>query len=561
MKKSYLTRTVFPAMLGLSALIFAGCPPVGPNYTNIDQAWKTGNTSVASQEILKNATKENVEKYDERIRWMLNAGSIAGIDGNYAESEKRLSQAQTFIDAGSLKGDDNKSVGTQISNFVTGAFEPAMQEYVMIPVLQLYNALGIASPQEVLTSKALTINDTQKQMLDRKAETLFKAQQDESKPVSLGEGDFKVEINLREEIDRNDKALRNVYPEEVIVFNPKEEDIKSVYTNPFAYWLSGIIALHTGETKDQVLNAMGPIEDALKMDPTNPFLLGLNKRLNEASSASTASGVISGVIGDEKNYTYVIYEGGKAPAIGAKAQEIEIPQVLNVALKAIIVGASQLGAKHSAAHAISAEWATAAVLALPNKATAYFPTLSSRGKAPEIKVNGVTPTLLVDFDPLLAKRLGIEAKGNLRGAIWSAAGQIAFRGVTIAGSLASLNVAIEKNNAIAANLAVRAFQTSVANAAKPLELSHPDNRTWNYLPRTISVAELVTPKNGKIDISGESIQVPAEGVNFVRIYKADESFPAVVQVFTITPDGKILAAPVSRLSAPGNPSVAENAKQ
>lgn len=563
--KHSISRKVLPFTLGLTTLIFAGCVK-GPDYQKVEAAWKTGNTQVASQEILKQASKENVEKYDERIRWMLNAGSIASINGDYAKSEECLNTAQAFIDAGTVKGSDNKTVGDQVSNFVSGAFEPTMQECVMIPVIQLYNAFGVSPQQDVLTSKAVALKDTQADMLELKAKTLFELQQDDSKPVSFGEGDFMVEIDLQKEARHNNDVLERMYPEEIIYFNPGEEELKSVYINPFAYWLSGIIALHTGETKDQVLNAQAPIQEALKQDPDNPLLLKLNQKLNEASSAKTISEIISIVTDkdasqDTPAYTYVIYEGGKAPAIGAKAAKIKVPLALNLAIKGLVVAASNLGAKHSGTHVLSTEYATAAVAALPNEATAYFPTLSSRGKAPELTVNGVAPTLLVDFDPLMKKRFGAEARKNLKSAIWNAAGQIAVRGVAIAGSLASLNVAIEKNNAWGVNIAVNSFQASVANAAQPLELSKPDSRTWGYLPRTISVAELKTPADGKIDISGESIDVPAEGINFVRIYKADKYFPATVQVFTITPSGEIIAAPVSRLSAPQRPDTNPQAQK
>jgi len=242
-----ISHKIIPVAIGLTTLIFAGCHN-GPDYAKVNAAWKTGNTQLASQEILQKASKENVEKYDERIRWMLNAGSITGIDGDYAKSAECLEQAQTFIDAGTIKESDNKSFGSQVSNFVTGAFEPTMQEYVMIPVLQLYNAFGLDGN---VSAKSREIRKAHTKMLDLKRETLFQSMSDEADVVSFNIADKEtleplekigikaedISIDLNKEAKNNRDVVKAVYDEDIYDVVPSEEKINAVYSNPFAYWL------------------------------------------------------------------------------------------------------------------------------------------------------------------------------------------------------------------------------------------------------------------------------------------------------------------------------------
>lgn len=572
-----ITRKMIPIALGLTTLVFAGCHK-GPDYTKVDAAWKTGNTQVASQEILANATPENINKYDERIRWMLNAGSITNLNGEYAKSAECLKQAQAYIDEGSRKEDDNKSVGTQISNFVTGAFEPTMQEYVMIPVIQLYNAFGVDGD---VAGKASDIRKAHADMLELKRDTLFQSMKDEADVASFGIADEKylkpleiagikvesVSIDFNKEIRENKAIARKIYGEDKYKVKPSEEKIKAVYSNPFAFWLSGMVSLLVSENpKGEIGNTIRTIRDASRLNKglgiSNPMLEKLELNLNEAQAATHSAGVFQSLFGKESPaYTYVIYEGGKAPAIGVQSGKIKVPLAVNAAISAIVVGASNIGAKNTEMHVFSTEYSLAACAALPTEATAYFPVIASHGKAPELTVNGVKPTLFVDYNPILEERLALEADQTLKNATWNAAKKIALRGAGIAASLVALNKAIDDNNAWLINSALLSYEASVANAAQPLELDKPDTRTWAYLPRTISVAELQTPENGQIDIAGESVQVPTEGVNFVRVYKASKSFPATVQVFTITPKGRILASPISRLPATQGADNNANAKQ
>lgn len=568
-KRSNSRRAAAPALIALTALVFAGCA-ARPDYTKIRPAWENGDLQTASTEIQRDAgypvgSSDKVETAKDPLRWMLNAGSIAGVNGEFAASAHYLDVAQAKIDEGTRREDDEKSVSDRAKNLLFGDYEPTIHEAVMVPVLQIYNALGSGASVDEVAAKAKALVETQKAMIDRKRRTedAFVAESAEPEELTLTDT---LKITLSPRANAEESLRATGYTDADLMVNVPDSEKRSLYINPYARWLAAVIIAHSAKNPSDFELAAGQLESALDVLPDNMMLLDTLRSYQEAALATSVSKANVLAFSDdpndpdpkmaEPNLTYVVYEGGRAPAIGMKPVNLKVPKALNATVGGIITLAANLAAKHEACHVIGTEYAIAATAAMTEKATGYLPVLESQGNAPALTVNGVKPTPLADFDVLMDRRLRAETLDYATAFTYEIIGRVVARGAAIGGSLVALNRSLESGNALGANLAVRGFMASVAAAAEPIELSKPGTRTWNYMPRTIAVSRLATPANGKLDISGESVVVPAKGVNIVRIYKADKYWPAAVQVFTLKSDGSVSAAPVKRLSAPERPTEA-----
>lgn len=539
--------------VALSVFAFSGCGTKGPNYAEVQKHWASGNTQAASEEIVvkANATKENIDKAEEPLLWELNAGSVTSTNGEFAASESFLAAAQARMAEGSLKEGDEKSLFDR-AMAAFGKYEPTMQEAVMVPVLRFYNSMGSGTNAKGLKASATALNSAQKEMMAQKWKSEKERLKKRNKPLSGSMGDETITINPWEEVNENKDAFAPVYKDDPMKINLTEGKLRAVYTNPFAYWLSSIITAHTAKSAKDFNRARSILENAVDIAPKNELLRKTMSKFATVKNDVDLEVAKRNAFGSATpNLTYVIYEGGQAPAIGSKATEIKIPKAVNIAVAGAITTAGALIAKSEGGKYVAATYCAEAAAVIPTTATAYLPVLESRGETPKLTVNGEVPTTLVDFDPLMEQRLIIEASENMTTQIVKASGVVALRGAAIGASVISMVKACEKGNAWTANLAAETFKASVVASAQPIELSHPDKRVWDFLPRTIGVAELMTPKSGKITISGEEVPVPAEGVNIVRVCKVNDVAPANVQVFSLKDNGVVSL--VSTKQIKGNP--------
>lgn len=540
--------------IALSVFAFSGCGTKGPNYAEVQKHWASGNTQAASEEIVvkAKATKENIEKSEEPLLWELNAGALTNANGEFAASENFLAAAQARMADGSLKEGDEKSLFDR-AMAAFGKYEPTMQEAVMVPVLRFYNSMGSGTNAKGLEASINALTKTQEDMLAQKQKTFFENQKDAADPLAIPMGTEKVSFNPFAEASESKGAIAAIYEDDAIELEVSKGAIAKAYTNPFAYWLSAVITAHTAQSVDDFKLASNIIKPALEIDPKNPLLRKTLSKFAQAGNTQKVAVANKKAFGSTSpNMTYVIYEGGQAPAIGSKPVEIQIPKAVNVAVAGVITAAGAALAKSNGGKYVAAGYCAAAASAIPTKATAYLPVLESRGETPAFTVNGKAPTTLVDFDPLMNSRLKLEAMDNATLQVVKASGVVILRGAAILASTTAMVSAVESGNAWTANLAAEAFKAAVVASAQPIELSQPDKRVWDFLPRTIGVAELMTPKSGKISLSGEDVDVPAKGVNIVRVYKLNPAWPATVQVFTLKNNGTATLVSSKRLkAAPG----------
>lgn len=536
MKKIPSPYLAFSA-LALSAFVFSGCGS-RPDYEKVNAAWATGDVRTASLHLKKDATEKTLRD-SEDLLWILDAGIVSGLNGDYAESEVFLDIGSDVISNGFLK-EEKKSVLDTLTaaakNLVSATpYEARTQEAVSVPVLQIYNALGDGDSERACaraTELMNVCNDAVEINSKRIYERIEKSRERQEVTAGSKKGGYDPVKEVKE-----DKvflaALKEMYGNDCEL-DFERGRAQGVYANPFAYWLGSVIRMNAAENRDDFEIASQLMRLAYESCPCPLFEEEL--RLAEACAAcEDVSAARENVLNEKQNVTYVVYEGGRAPRIGAQAVKMSVPAAVSALASAasIAVGGP----------------------AIPTTGTAYMPVVESFGDAPEIKVAGGTPNRVFDLDYALDDALFDELEANTLSAKIALSNAAIARAVAVVGARVALDAAKQKNaNAFVQTGLQATFVGVCAAAATEPETSKPDPRTWTFLPRSIDLFKIRTPENGVVEIFGEEISVPAQGVNLIRVRKVDEYWPALVQVFPLNAgQGAGVPAAVKRLPAPPRP--------
>lgn len=534
-----LNRYSVPAV-ALSALVFSGCPHVGPDYVAANRAWALGDIESAASELQKGAEPETVAKADEPLLWMLDAGLVSGLTGDYAAGTHYLQYAREEVESGLMRGEDRGIVDAAISG-VSGKYECAAYEAMMIPALQIYNALGGNDKNDVYASVraidvfSMNVRDAfAKRMLDREIAASkrksVELKDEKGSVIKNGNGSYCPMDEVRDAV--NWKAFYGSGDAE-LAGRFDRADSEWLFLSPFPYWLGAAVAMNAPRDVDDLDLAKTYLENAARLtEEESDFLAKELETLDKARANPDAA------LESSPNITYVIYEGGRAPVVSGKPTEIRVPIVVRSIAESLLAGLSQLGDARNV---------------LPTSGTAFLPVCVSRGKVPEIEINGKKPEQLIDFDRVLDDTLYYEMPAVASDAVVRvSAAYIVRAGLLIGAGILKQNAAQNPGSKIAQIQAEAALRTAISVASKPIEFNRPDSRSWSFLPRTLSVARFATPRSGKLEICGETVSVPARGVNFVRVRKVDEYWPATVQVFPLDPSSREIV-PTARLRAKPRP--------
>ena len=542
MKKSSLVSI---SALAISAFLFSGCKS-GSNDAAMRAAWHVGDLDGASAELKKSTEADALEDATDPALCLLNAGLVHGLTGEYELSDRFFADADERLKEAYQQGEE-KSLIALVSGSFSDEYELSAQETIMLPVLQTYALLG-GNNKSAATSAASAIDNVSRAVQEAQRKRILARRAEAEKPVALSipgsngkamEGS-QCSISLAEEA-KTAIDWKEIYGDDVDIESEfARSEAESLFVNPFAYWLSGAMTLYRAEDINSVGEAEKLFEEAVKVTgEQSPFLVSELKfahELGTANSITTAEN--SALFKEWENSTYVIYEGGAAPAIGCRETTVKVPAALIVVANTLVAGIGQLGATG---------------LVVPAEGTAYFPVVASHGSVPAISANGQSLEVLVDYDRVLEETLREDAETFASAAVLGVSFEYVKRAGALIGAGLLLRVAEEKNDQFLKMGAVAAFSAAVAYAASPIKLSRPDPRRWALLPRTLEVAKLKTPADGMIDISGEKVSVPAKGVNFLRIRKVDKYWPATVQVFPLDENAQG-DVPVLRLPAPARPT-------
>lgn len=545
------SKIVSLSFLALSAFLLPGCKS-GSNDAAVRAAWQTGDVATASLKLQESASPEKLEDAADPVLRILDAGLVAGLNGEYELSDRFFADADARLKEAYQQGEE-KSLAGSVASVFSSEYELSAQETIMVPVFQTYALLG-GSDKGAASSAAQAIDNTTRavreaqsgRMLARREESKksfdFSFPGSDGEPIEGSACSFSPAAEAETAVD-----WAEIYGGDDAVPDFDRGAAEALFVNPFAYWLSGAVLLHRAADINAVNDAAALFREAVIVTgEQSPFLvseLNYAHELGKAESITTA--LNSNLFKEWENSTYVIYEGGTAPAIGGKAIEVKVPKPLVAVAATLVAGIGQLGGTG---------------LVVPTSGTAYLPAVASGGSVPEISVNGAPLEVIVDYDAVLDETLRMDAKSAVSSAVLGVSFEYVKRAGALIGAGLVMQAAAENGDKFVMMGAEAALTAAVAYASSPIELSRPDSRRWALLPRTLEVAKIKTPADGIIDISGEEVRVPAKGVNFVRVRKVDKYWPATVQVFPLD-ENEQGVVPVARLSAQPRPVATKPASE
>lgn len=536
--------SVLLSIAALSAFVLTGCG-TGPNRDVVTKAWTVGDVKSASAELKRQADDKTLTESGDLL-WILDGGVVSGLEGDYAESDRFLALGADVINNGFRQEEEKdflSSLASAAKSLVSAdPYEARMQESVKVPTLRVYNALGQGDKKLVFVRVKELENACGEagEICGKRLHEQLEAAQ-KSREFAAGDKNGTYDpVKETQEDDALTAQLKEIYGEDYVP-DYAAGNAMSAYVNPFSYWLCSAVCLNAAEEKEDFERAKFALKTACEINRTSEIFseeLDLADRAGQCESVDAAK---ASVLKNHANVTYVIYEGGLAPSVGAKPVKMKVPAAVSAVANAVSVAAG--GG------------------IIPSEGTVYLPVVDSSGEPPALNVAGGSRERVFDADDALAKALRDEAAANALNAKIALSATVITRAASVLATRLAKDAAEKKD----ADAWVKAAATAAYTAARLLtttdiELSKPDSRTWKFLPRTIDLVKMPTPASGEIEISGEKVAVPAQGVNFVRVRKVDEYWPAVVQVFPL--DAEKSAAgqsvvPVKRLSAPARPGTPE----
>lgn len=540
--------------LALSAFLFAGCA-YNPDYDKAFVSYSSGDISAAHTELSLESTDENIANSSEPLRWALGLGVLSGLCGDYPVSEKHLVRAEEKISA-DLRLNGEEGFLEAAKSLVSGDYEVRVQEALMVPVFRIYNSLGMRDTQgafatakaaENLSSAVLELNGkgVSARWDELRAEQSFELEPGKSgvyNPADEAKNDDELLAQVRAlygkgvpaagaaaNADELDSMLLDAYGEDFTI-DFERGFAESVYVNPFAYWLCAAVRMNAAEERKDLEDAAALLREAVKATGKNIGFLNDELLLAENAAACADLSVAKDtVLKDQKDVTYVIYEGGHSPRVVAAPVTVKLPKAVHFIANAVVIAAGGVGVR--------------------TQGTAYFPiTDPTNAPAPELEFSGGRLDTIVDYDDVLEETFRGEAALNAANAVYDLATSVVTRTLAVVATRVALEVARknDKSGGYVTAAAEAAFTAAVVYAALPIELDKPDLRTWRLLPRTLEVAKIATPSDGELRFGEETVRVPAKGVNFVRVRKFDEYWPATVQVLPLV-SSETEPAPVLRL--------------
>ena len=80
------SKIVSLSFLALSAFLLPGCKS-GSNDAAVRTAWQTGDVATASLKLQESASPEKLEDAADPVLRILDAGLVAGVNGEYEQSD------------------------------------------------------------------------------------------------------------------------------------------------------------------------------------------------------------------------------------------------------------------------------------------------------------------------------------------------------------------------------------------------------------------------------------------------------------------------------------------
>ena len=468
-------KLILKTIPAVGLLAAFGCATHTSESETARNYWAAGNVAEAQREVAAKAA-DKCDSGDSLI-WTLELGSVSRANGDFPQSIKAFSKAHSDIEA--FENEPDVKLSEEAAAIFTNQSYIPYKGYnydkIMVGVYQALNYMeskdfdSAAVELKRLENFQRNAEEANRSRIEREEKALKEAQ-----AKNKGGG---YDANKTLSDPGASAKLKEIYGDDYMA-DTSAMEAKSIYMNPFAYWVSGLFFMNKAEDGADRNKAADFFRLAAEMTSNkSEFLL---------SDLKTAEDYANGAIAGLPDTTYVIYETGSAPI--RKQVRLDLPLY-------IIQGD------------------------IPHVGM-NFPYLAKNDSyVADITVAAADQTskteLLADMDAIIRREFNNELPSVITKTIISSA-------VKAAAQYGVKQAAGDGWGGLAVNLVGSVYQASMNDA---------DLRTWTTLPKQIRVAKVKNPADGMLLVDGKLVKVNPKGVNVVVAKRPSAVSPLLVRTF------------------------------
>ena len=484
-------KTIFQFVFPLLALAcLFGCASYENKARDLRGHWQSGRFVEAggvAESALQGADEDDV------LLWQLERGATLRASGNAAEAVSMYEQAAVTVARWEETPEvllSNEALAA-LTNLSVLPYRGRSSDVIM---LHTYRALAFLESDQIDTAR-VALNaayQAQRDAVDRNARAIENAQK-EAEQNAVDVNGLASQSGLDQALEAEKAKLSGVR-------------VLADYVNPFATWLHGIYFLHTGTDSSDSERARVSLSRVAEMYPENPYL--------EPDKALAENGVSS-----EIPLTYVVFESGCAPILGAVRVDTAIPvptgrgystlMPISIALPKLVLSSEK---KY---------WCIPFLVS-----GAYSTGDASPTAVPALSVNGAPASEICDMNSVV--RTDFE---NAYPAILTRTLITAFLKSATAAALNAVSQEYARNDGSAGSALV-SLATMIGSTIYTYASTDADLRCWQTLPQNFSVVRIETPESRRIavNIGGRSLDVELRPgkINLVVVKTTREHGPIVV---------------------------------
>lgn len=448
------------AVAALFAAAVSGCATHTSETVDMRRAWLAGDTARAQTEV--DSVLDDKKGGGDELVWRLESGAVARADGDLKKSAEELEAAHRAVLGFESESEMRLSEETEafLANRSFIPYKGYNYDKIMMGV---YLALDYIEQKdfdrarvqikrlENYQKNAVQLNRAR---IERETENLEKSAR---KSAAQNSGAASQNVSGAVRAAAASPEFRRHYGD-ALASKKFGQQAKSLYVNPFAYWVSGLYLLNRAEdSADRQL--------AQDMFRIGGEVLGGSSKVFAADFGRCEDIIAGKPVG---GITYVVYETGCAP----------LRRQFRLDLPLFAVGRN-----------------------LPHVAV-NFPYLEpQKSYKPDISIvaggRKYTAETVADMDAIIKEEFDNELALVITKTLLSAAGKAAAQ-YFAAQAAGDFGVLVNIGGAI--------YQ-SLTNDA--------DLRTWTTLPKEIKIARIDTPADGVVVVDGTRVDVSPNAVNVI----------------------------------------------
>ncbi len=483
-------KKLAPLVIATLAIVLAGCATHTSETEDVRKPWNIGDTSTAEKKV--SSLSEEYKDSGDSLVWQLEEGAVSRANANLKKSVEALESANDSIKK--FESEAETSLTQETSAFLTNQSYIPYKGYNYDKIMMsVYLALNYIELKDFDNARVQfnRLQIYQKNAIEKNRKRIEKEQEALKEATNAKKSSQNIDGAKR--LASQSAEFQRYYGD---AYRPKtEQQAKSLYVNPFAYWISGVFFLNKAEDSADK-------ERAQDMFRIGGEILG-NKSLVFAQDFKRCEDILSGK--PVENITYVIYETGCAPI--RKQFRLDLPLfIASGSLPYVAVNFPYISPQDSHKAELS---------------------ICAGGK-------NYTPETITDMDSIIKEEFNNELPMIVTKTLLSAAAKASAQ-YFAAQAAGDWGVLI--------NIAGGIYQSMMNDA---------DLRTWTTLPKKIKVARIATPQDGVIIIDGKQIKVSKNPVNVVVAKRMSANGKLLLRTFdfsatpTITKQSSSQTATISQ---------------